>query len=1339
MKILLIDDEPDDRHLAMYYIKKSMPDADFVEIYSKKRFYEEIEKEFDAVITDYWLKWTNGIDVFREVRKRNPFVPVIMLTGTGTEEIAVEALKMGMDDYVIKTEKHLINLGVRLKKAIESEERKKKEALLVSIVENSPEAVVSVDENGIIIYANNAVERIFGWKREEITGRNFSIFAVDKEEQKKQFEEAVAKGRARYETFRKRKDGSIVPVLMIVIPFKDSRGKLLFSSAIMIDITDIKSYQAKIDYMNRLLRIIRNINQLIARSNDIEEFLKDVYKMLKQMAEYERICIIYGDKIYGDIELNKIIKNIDEGLHKWNEVELLVLPFLNGKICISKKKFEEEERGLIEEISEDISFFIESQNLKKHIEERNRVYRRLFENADIGVYKTTKDGKIILANKYLAELLGYEDVEELKKRDLNNPKWYAGGRGREDFIEMISEKGFYKGYSTWVTKNGKNVYVKEFAVLVKEDGKEYCEGLVIDVTKLKEIVEKLERAERDWINMFESIGEPVIILTPSQDIIDANSAAAKLVGKRKEELINKKCYKIFHFKNKAPEDCPLLQLLSSNKPTSTTMDVEAVNKRFVISVFPVYDRNGKIEKIIHYMKNVEEILNIMQLAEEMETRYMYIFEKSPNALVIFDDEFNILDINSTAGKIMEMRKEEIIGKKMSEILPEKHASLFLSKINLLKKGHKVSPFLVELEGRKNKKKHIIEITVSPIQMEEKRYYLGIARDMTEKIEKETLLQRVMECSPVGILIYQNDHFVYANETALSITGYSANEISSMKFWEYVVEDAREEIKNRGKERQKGKKIKPEIYEIPFYTKNEEIRYGIFSFSNIEYNGKPAGLAIFMDITEQKKMEKIIKAEEAKFKALVENAGDGIYIINPDGFEYVNPAFERLTGYSKEEILSGSFSLWNLIHKDDIEKIKKRLKSRKAKKRIIPKYKFRLVRKNGEVRYVEVTTVDIGKDSPKVIGILRDVTADTKLEQRLREDMKEFKELSEHAPSGIFVLQDGKFVYVNKAVTKVTGYGKRELINKDFRKLVYKEDIPKVESKIKRWKSSRNKTMKMELRIKTKNDKIKWISVTVSPIEYGNKPSVLVVGSDITSKKIAEERLKELMEIYREIAFRINRNVDMEGLCKDVLEEIKNRTGIDYGNIFVYNRYLKQLIPKHFYGYSEEFKKRTMVPYDINDTRYEAVKTFIEKKTRYVEDLRKYKPLAFNRDIYEKYRVKELYSIPLISEGKVIGVLQVMSKEGNRFDRYKIRLIESIAELAATGIARIMKQYNLTQDASHHLLNPYTMAYGFLEKFRKEKGDYEDILKAMHHLERIRNVILNMKYRSSIEENRENGS
>lgn len=101
--LLLIDDNPTDRLLARRELERAFPDVHVIEVATAAQLSDALnEHSFDAIITDYQLKWSDGLAILHEIRARFEDLPVIMFTNTGTEEVAVEAMKAGLDDYVIK-------------------------------------------------------------------------------------------------------------------------------------------------------------------------------------------------------------------------------------------------------------------------------------------------------------------------------------------------------------------------------------------------------------------------------------------------------------------------------------------------------------------------------------------------------------------------------------------------------------------------------------------------------------------------------------------------------------------------------------------------------------------------------------------------------------------------------------------------------------------------------------------------------------------------------------------------------------------------------------------------------------------------------------------------------------------------------------------------------------------------------------------------------------------------------------------------------------------------------------------------------------------------------------
>lgn len=126
-KILLIDDDPNDRLLATREINREFSDIQIEEALDWSGIHQAFDAdEFDLVITDYELNWTTGIDVLHAVKAHDPNRPIIMFTDSGSQEIAVEAMKAGLDDYVLKSPKHLVRLSQAVRTVWENAQTRRK-------------------------------------------------------------------------------------------------------------------------------------------------------------------------------------------------------------------------------------------------------------------------------------------------------------------------------------------------------------------------------------------------------------------------------------------------------------------------------------------------------------------------------------------------------------------------------------------------------------------------------------------------------------------------------------------------------------------------------------------------------------------------------------------------------------------------------------------------------------------------------------------------------------------------------------------------------------------------------------------------------------------------------------------------------------------------------------------------------------------------------------------------------------------------------------------------------------------------------------------------------------
>lgn len=138
MRFLIVDDNPEDRRLIAWELQGAFPDAGFEEVFRLEDFVKTVARGgFDMALIDYHLGWSDGLWILGTIKARFPDVPVVMVTGTGSEEVAVAGMKAGLNDYVLKG--HLRRLPVAVKEALEKVwlqvERKRREETLRQTVE----------------------------------------------------------------------------------------------------------------------------------------------------------------------------------------------------------------------------------------------------------------------------------------------------------------------------------------------------------------------------------------------------------------------------------------------------------------------------------------------------------------------------------------------------------------------------------------------------------------------------------------------------------------------------------------------------------------------------------------------------------------------------------------------------------------------------------------------------------------------------------------------------------------------------------------------------------------------------------------------------------------------------------------------------------------------------------------------------------------------------------------------------------------------------------------------------------------------------------------------------
>ncbi len=183
LKILIVEDNPADREIIMRLLTQGFKsEYEFLQCQTGRQGLNVLKEETpDCILLDYLLPDMNGLEFLSHMNAEGYSEAVIMLTGQGDESIAVEAMKRGAKDYVVKskfTSEYLHNAVVN---AIHAKHKQTRQALLESesrlqsLFDNAMDGMVIINERGIIESFTRSAEKIFGYSKDEIIGKNVKI------------------------------------------------------------------------------------------------------------------------------------------------------------------------------------------------------------------------------------------------------------------------------------------------------------------------------------------------------------------------------------------------------------------------------------------------------------------------------------------------------------------------------------------------------------------------------------------------------------------------------------------------------------------------------------------------------------------------------------------------------------------------------------------------------------------------------------------------------------------------------------------------------------------------------------------------------------------------------------------------------------------------------------------------------------------------------------------------------------------------------------------------------------------------------------------------------------
>lgn len=281
--------------------------------------------------------------------------------------------------------------------------------------------------------------------------------------------------------------------------------------------------------------------------------------------------------------------------------------------------------------------------------------------------------------------------------------------------------------------------------------------------------------------------------------------------------------------------------------------------------------------------------------------------------------------------------------------------------------------------------------------------------------------------------------------------------------------------------------------------------------------------------------------EEKYLTLVENAPDIIFVIDLNGrILYINKTAQKVTGYPLSKIFK--INLKEFVapeYHDSVKKILHKL----ADGSPISFYEVEAISANENRLSLEIHIKPIKGPKGRIIafqGIARDLSERKKLEEVLRESEKKYSTLVEKEKDGVAIVQDGICKFANKAVEEISGYSLEELVGHPIFDKIHPKDKKLLADRSKGRIAGKKVPSVYQARILCKDRKIKDIEISTALIAYKGKPADLVMVRDLSERKKAEEKIKEMsrqVERFSEISADILSTEDEEELFNRIAQAV----------------------------------------------------------------------------------------------------------------------------------------------------------------------------------------------------------
>jgi PAS domain S-box-containing protein len=634
----------------------------------------------------------------------------------------------------------------------------------------------------------------------------------------------------------------------------------------------------------------------------------------------------------------------DSARHFTNaDLHLLKLFAQQASIAIDNARlYEQAQKELTERARVEAELRTYQEHLEELVEERTTElrqseerYRTLFDGIPIGLYRTTPEGQIVDANVAQAQMLGYPNRDALLA--INSSTLYVDSQDRLRWQALMERDGLVRDFQTrFRCHDGSAIWINDTAQAVRDDEDKvlYYEGSIEDITErvraeaelhryqeqLEELVAErtaeLRESEERYRTLFDGVPVGLYRTTPQGKTLVVNEAAVQMLGfsGHQDTLLTMDARDLYV----VPQDRTRWQALMEHD--GIVRDFETQLHRRDGTIIWVNDSARAVkdeqDHVLYYEGSLEDISERKRFEEEIRRQKEYyeaLFVNNPVAVVTADLNGIIVSWNPMAEKLFGYAQEEVIGHDLDDLVAKDDDLLHAEAVRY--KDQVINVGRVQATTKRTRRDGSlvdVELLALPVIVAEERVgFIAIYHDISERKKFEEELRRQKEYyealfvnNPVAVVTADlHGDIVSWNPMAEKLFGYSQEEVIGTSLDDAVAnqDSLREEaagytqqVINVGRvqvttkrTRRDGSLVDVELLALPVVVAGEKVGF----------------IAIYHDISAQKKMEAELRWQKEYYEALfVNNPGAVVTVDLTGSIVSWNPAAERLFGYEQREVI-----------------------------------------------------------------------------------------------------------------------------------------------------------------------------------------------------------------------------------------------------------------------------------------------------------------------------------------------------------------------------------------------------------------------------------------------------